>query len=95
MTDDVLDPRRDRFLRHIAGAEARGEALVDRLPRGGRILEVGCGSGGLLAAAARSGRSMVGVDIASRWLVVARRRLADRGLTVRARGGRGRTTPLA
>jgi SAM-dependent methyltransferase len=82
MTDDVHDPRRDRFLRHIAGAESRGEALVDRLPREGRILEVGCGSGGLLVAAARSGRSLVGVDIASRWLVVARRRLADHGLTV-------------
>lgn len=80
MTGDVVDARRDRFLRHIAGAEARGEVLAARLPRTGRILEVGCGTGGLLVAALRSGRSIEGVDIASRWLVVARRRLADRGL---------------
>ncbi|SIO15217.1 Methyltransferase domain-containing protein [Singulisphaera sp. GP187] len=81
ITDDVLDARRGRFLRHIAGAEARGEALAARLPREGSILEVGCGTGGLLVPALRSGRSIEGVDIASRWLVVARRRLADRGLT--------------
>jgi SAM-dependent methyltransferase len=81
ITDDVLDARRGRFLRHIAGAEARGEALAARLPREGRILEVGCGTGGLLVPVLRSGRSIEGVDIAARWLVVARRRLADHGLT--------------
>jgi SAM-dependent methyltransferase len=81
-TGAALDRRRDRFLSHIAGAEARGEALAERLPRGGTTLEIGCGTGGLLVAAARSGRSIVGIDIASRWLVVARRRLADRGLHV-------------
>jgi ubiquinone/menaquinone biosynthesis C-methylase UbiE len=82
MTDDVIDHRRDRFLQHIAGAEARGEALAAHLPRGGRILEVGCGTGGLLVASARAGLAIEGVDIAARWLVVARRRLADRRLSV-------------
>ncbi|MFO0953634.1 MAG: class I SAM-dependent methyltransferase [Isosphaeraceae bacterium] len=82
LTDDVVDRRRARFLRHIEGAEARGEALATRLPRTGRVLEVGCGTGGLLSALAREGREAVGVDIASRWLVVARRRLEDRGLEV-------------
>jgi SAM-dependent methyltransferase len=82
MTDDVIDHRRERFLRHIAGALARGEAIVDRMPETGRVLEVGCGTGGLLVAAARVGRSIVGVDIAARWLVVARRRLTDHGLVV-------------
>src|SRR4051794_38444337 len=81
ITDDVVDARRGRFLRHIAGAEARGEALAARLPRAGRILEIGCGTGGLLVPVLRSGRSIEGVDIAARWLVVARRRLADHGLT--------------
>jgi SAM-dependent methyltransferase len=81
MTDDA-DGRRDRFMTHIAGAESRGEALAKRLPRRGRILEVGCGTGGLLVAAARKGIAISGVDIASRWLVAARRRLADRGLSV-------------
>jgi ubiquinone/menaquinone biosynthesis C-methylase UbiE len=82
MTDDVLDHRRERFLRHIAGAVVRGEALVEALPAEGLTLEVGCGTGGLLVAAVKSGRRVVGVDVAARWLVVARRRLDDVGLTV-------------
>ena len=82
MTDDVVDARRERFLRHIAGSEARGEALAACLPAQGRILEVGCGTGGLLVAAARAGLDIAGVDIAARWLVVARRRLTDHGLEV-------------
>lgn len=95
MTDDVVDARRARFLRHIVGAEARGEALAARLPRTGRILEVGCGSGGLLVAAVRSGRSIEGVDIAARWLVVARRRLADRGLEAPLTAASGDRLPWA
>lgn len=82
MTDDVVDHRRDRFLRHIAGAEARGSAMAESLPDSGSVLEIGCGTGGLLTASARAGRMVIGVDIASRWLVVARRRLADHGLKV-------------
>lgn len=82
MTHDV-EPRRRRFyLDHILQAEARGSALVELLPKEGRILEVGCGTGGLLAAAAGRGLSIEGTDIALRWLVVARRRLDDRGLSV-------------
>ena len=55
MTPDV-EPRRRRFyLGHILGAESRGSALAALLPRSARILEVGCGTGGLLAAAARLG----------------------------------------
>jgi len=82
MTPDV-DPRRRRsYLGHILGAEARGSALAALLPREGRILEVGCGTGGLLASAAGMGLAIEGTDIALRWLVVARRRLDDRGLAV-------------
>jgi SAM-dependent methyltransferase len=78
---DDAEGRAPRFLNHIAQAEARGEALLQRLPRGGTILEVGCGTGGLMVAAARAGRAITGVDIAARWLVVARRRLSDHGLS--------------
>ncbi|WP_435008088.1 class I SAM-dependent methyltransferase [Tundrisphaera lichenicola] len=81
MTHDV-EPRRRRFyLAHILGAESRGSALAELLPSTGRILEVGCGTGGLLAAAARRGLTIEGTDIALRWLVVARRRLDDLGLS--------------
>jgi SAM-dependent methyltransferase len=76
------DDRRTRFLAHIAGGLARGEALAARLPGAGPILEVGCGTGGLLVAAARARMTIIGVDVAARWLVAARRRLADHGLAV-------------
>jgi SAM-dependent methyltransferase len=82
MTPDVEALRREFYLGHILGAEARGSALAALLPRSGKILEVGCGTGGLLAAAARVGLDIEGLDIAMRWLVVARRRLDDRGVYV-------------
>ena len=81
MTPDVEGRRRGFYLRHILDAEARGSALVGLLPTSGRVLEVGCGTGGLIAVAARAGLDVVGSDIASRWLVVARRRLDDLGLS--------------
>ena len=80
LTADVDGARRARYLAHLAHAEARGDALATHLPREGRILEVGCGSGGLLAAALRRGMDIRGADVALRWLVVARRRLRDIGL---------------
>jgi SAM-dependent methyltransferase len=80
MTGEAPD-RRGRFMAHIASGLARGEALAARLPGAGRILEVGCGTGGLLVAVAVAGMEIVGVDIATRWLVAARRRLADHGLS--------------
>nr|MBA3416105.1 class I SAM-dependent methyltransferase [Chloroflexia bacterium] len=43
------------------------------------LLEVGCGTGGLLVAAAGDFDRVVGVDIAFRWLIVARKRLAEAG----------------
>ena len=50
------------YLGHILGAEARGSALAALLPgRGRKILEVGCGTGGLLAAARRLGLEIEGV----------------------------------
>ena len=82
ITPDVDPPRCRRYLRHILGADRRGEALADRVGGDGPILEVGCGTGGLLVALARRGISVEGVDIAARWLVVARRRLDDAGLNV-------------
>jgi ubiquinone/menaquinone biosynthesis C-methylase UbiE len=82
MTYDV-DPQRCKlFLKHILGSIERSELLADGLTSNGRTLEIGCGTGGLLVAATRRGIAIEGVDIASRWLVVARRRLSDFGLRV-------------
>ena len=45
-----------------------------------RLLEIGCGTGPLLVAAKHRYRQVVGVDIAFRWLVVAKKRLDEAGM---------------
>lgn len=74
-----------RYVRHDLAGEARGEQTLRALESewgepigaGTRVLDIGCRSGGLLVAAARRGASPVGLDIAFRWLVVARRRIQE------------------
>ena len=46
----------------------------------GALLDVGCSSGGLLAAAHAHFRMPVGVDVALRWLVIAQLRLREVGV---------------
>lgn len=68
----------------LAGME-RGNAYLDDLgmPLAQvKMLDVGCGTGGLLLAAASRGANPVGVDIALRWLVVARRRFREAGFDI-------------
>lgn len=45
-----------------------------------RFLEVGCGTAGLAIVAARKAGTVVATDASMRWLVLARRRLADMGV---------------
>jgi ubiquinone/menaquinone biosynthesis C-methylase UbiE/uncharacterized protein YbaR (Trm112 family) len=52
-----------------AGTGARAEILLD----------AGCGSGALSAAAAALGLAAIGIDVALRWLVIARRRFEELG----------------
>lgn len=68
-----------RFTEHVLAGEGRAEEWLDVVDRGadpdaGPWLEIGCGTGDLLAAAGRRGIPVVGVDVAMRWLVLARRR---------------------
>ncbi len=46
----------------------------------GALLDVGCSSGGLLATAHGDFRTLVGVDVALRWLVIAQLRLREVGV---------------
>ncbi len=46
------------------------------------ILEIGCGTAPLLVAAATNVQQIIGIDIAFRWLVVAKKRITEAGLDI-------------
>ena len=46
------------------------------------LLEIGCGTAPMLVAAATQYQQLVGVDIAFRWLVIGKKRLAEAGLDI-------------
>jgi SAM-dependent methyltransferase len=67
--------RRGKLLfRALTGSTFERPAIVDR------VLEIGSGTGGFLAAAVEQGVDVVGTDIAMRWLHVSRRRFLDKGI---------------
>jgi len=70
-----------RFSRYM---ERDAEAFYRRLriEPGARLLDVGCGAGQLSLIAARAGARVTGCDIATNWLIQARRNAAAEGLTV-------------
>lgn len=66
----------------LLGAEARARASLEswKARPGNTMLEIGCGTGPLLVAARDRFQTVVGVDIAFRWLQVARKRLGEAGV---------------
>lgn len=82
MTPSTPDALARRFTDHVAGGERRAAEWLDAIkdsepaPPPGPWLEIGCASGDLLAVAAERRIRVVGVDVAMRWLVLARRRPA-------------------
>ena len=70
-----------RFSRYM---ERDAEAFYRRLPikPGGQLLDVACGAGQLSLIAARVGARVTGCDIATNWLLQARRSAAAEGLTI-------------
>jgi SAM-dependent methyltransferase len=78
-----------RFTAGVLAAPARSaasleewEAQVVPVNQGmaGSLLEVGCGTAPLLLAAHRRFGLLVGVDVAFRWLIIAKKRLAEAGV---------------
>jgi 2-polyprenyl-3-methyl-5-hydroxy-6-metoxy-1,4-benzoquinol methylase len=83
MTPEVPAALAERYARNtIDGVRRADEWLrVAGPPRAGEsILDVGCGTGGLVVAAARLGAVVVGADTALRWLVLGRRLLEEQGI---------------
>jgi ubiquinone/menaquinone biosynthesis C-methylase UbiE len=78
----------ERFVAHDLAAGRKSEevlaAIESELGREfgpeDRVLEVGCGTAALAAAAARRGARVTASDVSLRWLVLARKRLAEEGL---------------
>ncbi len=87
---DVTPPLlRAKFVDNAMRGESRGQRLFDLITNDGkklptRFIEIGCGTGNLLATAARHVEQPVGTDIAMRWLHLSRRRFMDRGMDVPA-----------
>jgi ubiquinone/menaquinone biosynthesis C-methylase UbiE/uncharacterized protein YbaR (Trm112 family) len=86
ITPDVPLAAVERYVAYAVRAEERGAAYLEmldaRMPgrwAGEAGLEIGCGTGGFLRVAATRFRTVVGVDVALRWLVIARRRLQETG----------------
>ena len=76
-----------QYLRGILASQARAESLFQQLERESGLsrdstpfLEVGSGTAPLLVAAAKRFNGWIGVDIALRWLIVAKKRLHEHGL---------------
>ncbi len=85
ITPEVTPDQAERFTAHHLAGLRRGDGIIARLDAYGLLvgettLDLGCGTGGFLAALAQRGHAVVGVDIAFRWLIVAQARLHELGL---------------
>jgi SAM-dependent methyltransferase len=74
---------RRRQIAHILSAPERARTWLAAMGPIGRLplLDLGCGTGSFLAAVGHDVGPAWGVDIALRWLLVARKRLDEEGLT--------------
>ena len=86
MTPETPKDLADHFTRSVLRGEARAEEWLDTQFTSTAlnslthpVLDLGCGTGDLLAVLARRGVPAIGIDIAFRWLVQARRRPALTG----------------
>lgn len=83
----------DRFSRYM---EPDARVFYERIdiPAGGKMLDVGCGSGQLALLAARDGVNVTGVDIAPNLVERARQRASAEGLNARFMEGDAEALPF-
>jgi ubiquinone/menaquinone biosynthesis C-methylase UbiE len=71
---DAIGERYDDVFPHKSGQIIATQWVIDRLPAGGRVLDLGCGTGvptaGMLA---ETGLDVVGIDVSTEMLALARR----------------------
>ncbi len=97
MTPEVPASLSARYAERTADGIPRGSATLETMGAvdpGATLLDVGCGTGGLAVAAAQRGLRSTGVDIALRWLVVARELAVESGVDVRFVAADGTTPPF-
>lgn len=86
MTPETPRDAADRYVFYAARGVERAHsalALVQSPPEAKTLLDLGTGTGGLLVAAGQRFAARIGVDVALRWLVIARRRLEERRIDAR------------
>lgn len=87
----VLESQPERYDRGItllslgAADRARRRLVDDAVEPGMRVLEIGCGTGALTLLAAQKGARVVAFDVSGPMLRMARRKVADAGLSDRVR----------
>jgi SAM-dependent methyltransferase len=88
ITPEVPNDLAAYYLNHHIAGTIRGAGILDRFSAYGLplpssrhvVLDLGCGTGGFLAAAAQNtDATLIGVDVAFRWLIVTRKRLEELG----------------
>lgn len=82
ITDDVPREIAKKYGDYVRSGKKRGRLILQKLALDEQsfLLDLGCGSGGVVAAAVEAGYAARGVDIALRWLVIAAKRFEEAGL---------------
>jgi ubiquinone/menaquinone biosynthesis C-methylase UbiE len=85
MTPGTPESLASRFVEHVMGAERRSREWLAAIGSSSRVdgpwLDVGTGTGDLAVVVAEQRARVVGIDIAMRWLVVAKRRAELAGVS--------------
>ena len=87
---ETPDHLRKKFIRSVLTGESKAEAILKALDyqewqesdRPQNVLEIGCGTGWFLVSASRQYPTVVGTDIALRWLTVAKKRFEEAGVKI-------------
>lgn len=90
ITPGIPEDMVNKFVAHAEGGVERGHDYLDEIAStmpvsqwdSSTLLEVGCGTGGFLVAAAPRFKQVVGTDIAFRWLVIAKKRFEEMGMEI-------------